>query len=365
MIKKPFSKGYFRYLPLAVFVIAIFLSTTISEEITAFAEEALKLCAKSVIPSLFPFMVFASFGCRAIISIYPVKSEGLSFILAFLLGALCGFPTGAAVSADLYKGGAVSKDLAEKMCAFCNNAGPAFVISVIGGNFWGNYRIGIIIYICQILSSVLVFMISQLIFGKKRKGADQDFCNCINSEISGSAHLNLSEIFCTSVSQSVSNMVNICGYIIFFKVICDFAGMLLDRTFLNNIINTALSSVLEFTTGSYNSANAGGGSGIFLCGFAVGFSGLSVIAQTSSVISKSGLSAAPMIKYKIIIGTVSGILSYIAYNVIPQANTVSAVVTLEGNTTMKYVCMGVIVSAVFVKLTSVLRHRLSLYIKNS
>ena len=87
--------------------------------VRAAAAEALSLCAGSVIPALFPFLVVSSLllslGLGELLSpmlaglmepLFRVDGVGSS---ALLLGLVGGYPIGAKTAADLYRGGRLSR----------------------------------------------------------------------------------------------------------------------------------------------------------------------------------------------------------------------------------------------------------------
>ena len=105
--------------------------------------EALALCARSVVPSLFPFLGASSallalgFGELAapwlaglMEPLFRVPGAGSA---ALVLGLVGGYPIGAKTAADLYRENLVSREEAERLLAFCNNSNPVFLISVLAG----------------------------------------------------------------------------------------------------------------------------------------------------------------------------------------------------------------------------------------
>ena len=89
---------------------------------------ALSLCAKTVIPSLFPFMVIseliASLGIarwagkifsKPFHALFGINGSGAS---ALILGILCGFPIGAKCAVSLYGSGQLSKEQTERLLCF-------------------------------------------------------------------------------------------------------------------------------------------------------------------------------------------------------------------------------------------------------
>ena len=112
--------------------------------------EALALCARSVVPSLFPFLVASSallalgFGELAapwlaglMEPLFRVPGAGSA---ALVLGLVGGYPIGAKTAADLYRENLVSREEAERLLAFCNNSGPAFILGVVGAGVFASSR---------------------------------------------------------------------------------------------------------------------------------------------------------------------------------------------------------------------------------
>ena len=329
------------------------LFTVYSDEISGYAFDAIKLCAVSVVPSLFPFMVLSGIASIAVTDL-PVKdSRKTGIAVSAVLGALCGFPVGASSVVNVYKNGTLYKKEAEYLCAVCNNTGPAFVIGVIGCSFWKSYQLGVIFYICQLLSSAIVFILCRSIFGGYINSNRDNICNCI-TQAEEVRHLptlqnavyNVSKLFCNAVANSVIGVIKICGYVIFFKVLCDTLRMFMPESHTSELIYAMISAVLEFTTGAKLSAVIGGYVGIFLCGFTIGFSGLSVIAQSIDILSSTELSPIPMIVLKAVIGIISGASSVIAYKLFPVSDTVPVAQIFYETSIMTYISAAIIIVSV-------------------
>ncbi len=100
----------------------------------------LAVCAKTILPSLFPFFVLTNLwiatGNAASLSRLAAPLMERVFHIsgaaapALVLGAVGGYPVGAQVAAQLFKAGDVERDTAHRMLFFCCNAGPAFLIAV-------------------------------------------------------------------------------------------------------------------------------------------------------------------------------------------------------------------------------------------
>lgn len=334
------------------------LFTVFSDNITEYAVESLKLCALSVIPSLFPFMVLSSIAAKSAPHLANGKSRGTAIILSVILGTLCGFPVGAATVAAMYKNGSLQRVEAEHLCALCNNTGPAFVIGVIGLGFWGNRIMGVMFYICQIIAAGIVFCIWRILFYRRRTdpafGEDRESSSNAKDNDDAtytSALSNTARVFCTSVSESAFNVISICGYIVFFKVICDTLSYFMPAGPASKFVYSIITSVIEFTSGTQNAALHGGLAGVALCGFAIGFSGISVMAQSTGILSKAGLSAKPLFIMKLFVGAISAMLCAFAYNIFDFGDTVTFRTYTNGFGAMLNISIGIVVLAVIMFVT--------------
>ena len=111
------------------------------------AAKALTLCAGTVIPALFPFMVVTGLLVRLGFAQWLAPDmAGLMASLfrlpgcagsALLLGLVGGYPIGARTAAELYASGDLTRQEAERLLTFCNNSNPVFLISVLGAGVFG------------------------------------------------------------------------------------------------------------------------------------------------------------------------------------------------------------------------------------
>ena len=127
----------------AVLLITVWLLWE-AEALREAAREGLALCAGSVIPALFPFLAASSlllklgFGdalagpLAPLMGLYRLPGEAAG---ALVLGLAGGYPVGARTAAELCAQGALTRDEAERLLTFCNNANPARAFFVgSGGN---------------------------------------------------------------------------------------------------------------------------------------------------------------------------------------------------------------------------------------
>lgn len=130
------------------------------------AQEGLDLCLKTVIPSLFPFIVITSMltssvnlGSRYLgyaAGWLGIPDAASSVVIPAFLG---GYPVGAKCVHDLYRNGNLEKKQAERLLAFCSNAGPSFLFGMVSGFFPEPYMVWIlwIIHIASALMTAALF----------------------------------------------------------------------------------------------------------------------------------------------------------------------------------------------------------------
>lgn len=307
--------------------------------------DALSAATLKLVPSLFPFValcgIVVSTGLDGFIGrIFGKPFEKLFRIdrrgaAAFFIGAVGGFPTGAIVTASLYDAGSLSANEAERLLAISGNAGAAFCVGGIGMALFDSPEIGWLIYLAGITSAVIIGIASRGAASKKRVGkfnssgssaasaatgrADSEESSALKSEsvrlsenaanqplhkaISApdgatdasfetseadystkhSVKGNLSALIAESVSNAGISMLKISSFVVFFRVAADMLSSFLTR-FSGKYAAAILSSFLEITTAAGLASRLDTGVGIVICGFAAGFSGLSVHGQIAAAV---------------------------------------------------------------------------------
>ncbi len=269
------SKGY-----LAVIFPCIVMLMLILDSKTALqgAQYGLELCARTVIPSLFPFFVISILLTDAI-SKYPIPA--LKPILRFckmpvgsenllIVGLLGGYPVGAKCVYDCWKRGQISKKDALRCLGFCSNAGPAFIFGMCGILFSKPWVIWVLWGI-HILSALLV---GNLLPENKES----------TMAVLQRKSVSISE----AMAKAISAMLSVCGWVILFRVMITFC----QRWFLWLLpVNwrIALEGIMELANGcSALVAVESEGFRFVLCAVFLGIGGLCVGLQTMSVVGELG-----------------------------------------------------------------------------
>ena len=104
------------------------------------ARQGVQLCLQTVVPSLFPFFLLTNLLTSSLAGVpsqalgplgklYGVPEGTEPLLLAGLLG---GYPAGAQSIAQSYRAGQISRQEGERLLAFCNQPGPAFLFGMVG-----------------------------------------------------------------------------------------------------------------------------------------------------------------------------------------------------------------------------------------
>lgn len=277
------------------------LSFFLSDEISFYALEGLKLAFNVIIPTAFPFMIFTDFVTSYI---DPTSLGGLSSISerffkinrysisAIICGLLGGFPIGARASLNLYQNGIIQKDECERLASFSNLPSIAYTVFAIGAVGLSSFKIGLLLYFITLTSS----LISGLIMG-----INKSFSNicCVIPRQRFS--------FVNSIKSASTASVHLAFFISFFSVICGFISIILDSTILKCILFSLLEvgNACKFIS---ESCNIGFGLKIAFIAFSLSFSGLSVIFQGLSFAKPHSVSAIKITLQKLLQGVIAFII---------------------------------------------------------
>ena len=237
------------------------------------ASQGLELCIQTVIPSLLPFFFLS------IVLTSSLAGESIPFLRPLgricgipagaeslmLVGMLGGYPAGAQCIAQAYRDGALDKANAQRMIAFCNLAGPAFLFGIVAGKFDSSYAPWAL-WVIHILSALLV---AAVLPGRSKHDVT----------LRPGKALTLSQ----ALLRSLQIMANVCGWIILFRILIAF----LDRWILWLLpvwAQVALTGLLELSNGCCDLGRITGEGLRFIIGAGMlGFGGLCVTMQTASV----------------------------------------------------------------------------------
>ncbi|MBR3003410.1 MAG: sporulation integral membrane protein YlbJ [Clostridia bacterium] len=320
----------------------------------AAAKSGLSLWANSVVPSLLPFFIATELLCSTnlvqaignilnpfIEPLFNIRGEGG---FALIMGIISGYPTGAKIASRFRKDGICSKEECERLLSFTNNSGPLFIIGTVGISMFGNTTVGLLLFITHILASLTVGIVfrfwkynasPKIIKNNKQVFSKNYSTNHLKSK--NVSLLNLGEIIGASITNSISTILMIGGFVVLFSVVISIlkASNLLQLlayiaspslhifSIPEELSKYLITGFLEITNGINGIASVHIKEisiNIILTSFLLGFGGISVMLQVLSIISKTDLSPKPYIIGKLLHGIIAAIYTYVFINTFPMFN---------------------------------------------
>lgn len=281
--------GWVAFGIMSIFCLLLILKN--SDIAIKYMSRALTLCTRTVIPSLFPFMVISelivSSGAGRLISrfVEPLSRRlfGISAdsSAALILGMLCGFPIGARCARSLYRGGRIDRDEYSRLMSFCNTPSSAFLISAVGVSMFGNRSFGILLYAASLLSAAAVGIAVNLIY-KNKKNPRGTFYNNTENTFAPSAPKKGISAFTDAVSSSALSMLNVCAFVVFFSTLVGTLEYSVSALGIPDILAALGYGFFEMTSGISKASTLPAG-GALVAAFISGWSGLSVHFQIMSI----------------------------------------------------------------------------------
>lgn len=290
------------------------------------AKKGMELCCNVIIPSLFPFFVLSSMAVDLGLAAYlgrllegvmrPLFRVSGSCAIAVVLGFLGGYPLGAKTALELYRQGLCTKVETERLLAFCNNSGPAFILGVVGAGVFGSSAIGLLIYASHCVASLLTGLVFRFYgVGKERQSPVP------TAHTKPITATTIPAAFTGGVIRSFSSTLNICAFVIFFSAILQlmasygaftaFAKLLSLLGVSPQFAPQLVAGLLELTSGVSSLGGATRCVGtISMAAFMLGWAGLSVHCQVLCFLVDAGLSPRTYLCGKLLHGIFSAILTY-------------------------------------------------------
>lgn len=307
------------------------------DQAIAGAKDGLTLCFNVIVPSLFPFFVLSSLVVDLGLAAYLGRAlEGLmrplfrvsgSCAAAVALGFIGGYPVGARTALQLYQQGLCSKTEAERLLAFCNNSGPAFILGVVGAGIFGDSRVGLLLYLTHALASLVVGLLFRFYGGSEQKRTPRSHPKPIQT-------VTIPTAFTDAVSRSLQSTLNICAFVVFFAVVLQLlsaygvfaalARLLALAGFQPEWAQRLVAGLLELSSGVSSLRGTTQLAGrVSMAAFMLGWAGLSVHCQVLSFLVDSGLSAKTYLAGKLCHGLVAAGLTWCLTRLFPLSAPVA------------------------------------------
>jgi sporulation integral membrane protein YlbJ len=337
-ISKPGTKKSVNIIiPILVLLFNLFILLSPNKIISG-AKEGIDLWLNTVFPSLFPFIAGVNIlGGLGVINylghlLNPVMKPlfGVRGQAGFALAAgfICGCPIGAKTTCDMLQNGQLTKEEAQCLLCFVNNAGPIFILGAVGAGMFESASAGYLLtashYGAAIINGLLL---SKNSLNRKDGGG---YINSATDLRKTTRIKTFGQILSESVKNAMETILQIGGFLILFSVIIKiiettnvfvylasfFSGVLSFSNFSPELINALLTGIVEMTNGAKNIAPFGANiQNLSVCAAVISFGGFSIHAQTMSFLYKSELSIAKYIAAKTLHAVIASALCYVLFPV--------------------------------------------------
>ena len=260
------------------------------------AKKAIGLWLADIVPAMLPFFICVNYlSFSGIIAYLPEK------VFPFVMSVLSGYPMGAKIIGDMCRSGRTDIREAKRLVSFCSTSGPVFMIGAVGIGMLGSQQAGVIVALAHYAGAVCNGVLYTFVFRKKYS----EPCKMAGPE---EIHGNFSD----AAVSAFKSLGIILVYIIIFMFISDF----LDEAGVFDLLHSPAASCaargfLEMTVGcSYIAAS--GLSEIEGCAVAsaiISWGGMSVIGQSASMLSGTGINAGYLIVTKVTHSLLAGIIA--------------------------------------------------------
>lgn len=351
------SKLIIFFTPILIVLLLIIGVIAFPNQSISAAKEGFKIWYNVLIPSLLPFMI----GANLIVSLKVVDIIGFIInpitklifnvsgksALVFAISTVSGYPVGAKLASELRDSRQISNLEAQRLVSFCSTSGPLFIIGSVGTGMFKNPSLGYLMILCHYLGSISVGLLFRN-YGKEKLGKSKlDLKSNINSVIN-ERHSNKDGFFVlfgNAVFNGVNTLLTVGGFVIVFSVVFRILSLFNIISLLTAILyiplsilgvskdlcQSFISGLFEMTIGCNNIASTTTSSEVIkvsLASFLIGFSGLSILAQCCTFLSRTDINTNVYILSKFLHGSFAAIFTFFLY---PISNSTALVSTFSSS----------------------------------
>ncbi len=248
----------------------------------------LESCAFQVIPALFPFFVVTGLILESPLaewlglSVYPVTRLGLGIrqrraSTVLLLCWLGGFAVAASAISRLYQQGRLCRRQAMLLLVCGVGSGPAFVVNTVGLLMLGSAPLGVCLLGAMLTANVCTALVFRILFAVL-----PEKCEPAASVLHSTGETNRPTGLVGSIQNAVHSMLTVCGFVVFFRFLCETAAQALS---LGAPGFFALCAGLEVTSGCAAGAALPGCAAMACCA-ALSMQSLSVFLQVRALLCR-------------------------------------------------------------------------------
>ena len=333
------------FFPIFTVLTLIFGIISYPNESIIAAKKGLSIWINVLVPSLLPFIICASLVVDLkLVDIIGVLINPITkFVfnvsgksaLVFVISMVSGYPIGAKLASDFRNNNQISKSEGQRLLSFCSTSGPLFIIGSVATGMFRNTSLGYLMIICHYIGAISVGLLfrnyGKLHIHNENISLKTTVLNTINNRYKDERGFFV--LFGNAVFNGVNTLLSIGGFVIVFSVVFEifsifniihlFSSILCIPLSLfgvtKELCHSFISGLFEITIGCDKVASIISTPEILraaLCSFLIGFSGLSILAQCCSFISKTDISIKLYIFSKFLHGCISSVFTFLLYPIL-------------------------------------------------
>lgn len=245
------------------------------------ARKGISLWVSNVLPALLPFFICANFLQNIGVTSF-FRSGGFPFAMS----VLSGYPMGAKIVGDLKRDGDISLNEAKRLMSFCSTSGPAFMVGAVGAGMLGSGFLGGIIAVSHYAGALVNGIVYTRMLGKD--AARETLINGRSQPACG-----MQEAFTEAIIMSFRSLGIVLAYIVLFMLVTDLLHMCGGFSLVESqSLRAVVKGFFEMTVGCGAVAECTqltGSVKCILCSAIMSWGGLSVLGQSMSMLSGTGI----------------------------------------------------------------------------
>lgn len=278
------------------------------------------LFATAVLPALFPFFFFSkiltAIGTANTLSCFmrsPIKliyntppSSGYILVMSLISG----YPIGASLTAIYYEQGYITSHDARTITAFCSTSGSLFIVGTVATQMFHNKSYGYILLLAHYCGAFINGLLYRRRITKTVRENYKDslackasFGECVKSFVPPVNNDVNDNVISTAISNSVTSILVVGGYIAIFSIIIDVcADLKIIDVFVNffmlfripdDVAQSLITGMIEITRGCLHASTLEYSPLLVLpltCAI-ISFGGVAVGMQSITFLSRCGVSS--------------------------------------------------------------------------
>ena len=308
---------------LFIFILMIFLVINSRIVITS-VSTSINIFLEKILPSLFIYIFITeilinsgaiyelSIGISKVLSkLFKIPENTTSTVI---IGFLMGYPNSAKYILKLYNDGKITNTTATKLVSFTSNANMAYIVGTIGITMFHNISYGVILVTSHFLSSIIIGVFIKVpnssIIIHQTKIKENSFKKIYS----------YFDVLTISILGTLKTLGIILSFTVIFSLI---PVILLNYINLPDYLSAIITGIFEISNGisQISILNISINYRLTIISFIVSFSSLMVLMQIYSFVYKANVKFKDLIKYKLLQGIISSIITYILLLILPVKST--------------------------------------------